>query len=74
MIAGGDECRCLHPHAVEENVSRLELPVSGALAHVPRDDDGCGLEGRKELLEGLDLLEVSISSEVEVGKVGNRDD
>jgi hypothetical protein len=59
---------------VEENVSRLELPVSGALAHVPRDDDGGGLEGRKELLEGLDLLEVSISSEVEVGEVGDRDD
>ena len=58
---------------MEEDVGGLELAVPGALAQVARDDDRGRVEGGKEFLQRLDLLEVGEAAEVEIGEVGDGD-
>jgi hypothetical protein len=71
MIAGNDEGRHPHSHAVEEDVSRLELAVACPLADVTGDDEGRRIQGWEELLQRLDLLEIGIAAEMKVGQMGN---
>ena len=52
---------------------RLELAVPGALAEIAGDDRGGGAEGGQEILERLDLREVGVAAEVQIGEVDDRD-
>ena len=48
---------------------RLELAVAGALGEIARDHGGGGAERGEELLERLDLRQVGVAAEVQVGEM-----
>ena len=54
---------------LEEGVRGLELAVPGALGEVARDDGGGGAERGEEVLERLDLRQVGVAAEMQVGEV-----
>jgi hypothetical protein len=59
---------------MEKYVGGLEFTVPSPLAQVAGDDESCRLERWKELLQGLDLLEVGEAAEVDVGKMDDSDE
>ncbi len=73
MVARNDQHRHVAAQPLQEGVGRLELAVAGALAQVAGDDGGAGAERGEELLERLDLGEVGVAAEVQVGNVDDRD-
>ena len=73
MIAGNQEGRQVGSDPIEKRVRSLELAVAGPLAHVARDDRGRGAKGGNEILQRLDLVEIGISAEVDIGNVGDDD-
>ena len=73
VIAGDDQQRKLRPQPAEEKVGRLEFPVPRPLGQVPGHHHRAGAEGGDKIFESLDLREVDIAAEVQIGEVDDGD-
>src|SRR5215210_7192456 len=73
MVARDDDWRRREAHPLDEQVRRLKLTVPGPLGEIAGHDDGRGFQRRKKVVERLDLLEVGIAPEVDIGEMDDRD-
>jgi hypothetical protein len=57
--------------AVHEGVRRLKLAVPGPLGEIAGDDDDVEVERGQERLQRLDLRQIRVPAEVQIGQVGD---